>query len=258
MNDRHNDISAIILVTVLAMIGAVLFLNPVVRTIAGLPLIFYLPGHAVMRATGREWRNDMETVVLASGLSIAVTIFCGLVLNVIGPLTSTRWAFMLGTVTLVACCVAHMRGRSRPPISSPAPVKLPALSINQALMLTCSVTIAIAVAVWSRQDALAYREFAYTELWMMPDARGGALTIGVRNAERTPSSYDLELTFDDRIVAVRRSIELPVGESWVSNFAVPARDGETHRAEVRLFKGGNDRVVYRRVWQSVGSQELRP
>jgi uncharacterized membrane protein len=226
------------------------------RTIVGLPLIFYLPGHALLRAALGERRSDLTAIVLAGGLSLAATIFCGLGLNLAGPLTPARWTIALGAVTLAACGVAYVRDR-RIPTTQHAPTKPPPLRAHQAVMLACSGAIVLAAAIWVRHEVLAHPEFAFTELWMTP-ARGGMVTVGIRNVERTPNSYDLEVTLDDQVVTIRRSIDLRVRESWISDFALPIRDGEARIAEARLFKNGDDRRVYRRVWLKTEPRGSRP
>jgi uncharacterized membrane protein len=256
MNARASDIFAIASVTVLAAAGAATLESPALRAIVGLPLVFYLPGHAVLRAALGERRSDLTTIVLAGGLSLAVTIFCGLALNLAGSLSPARWAIALGAVTLAACGVAYARDRRIP--AAPRAPTLPPLRANQAVMLACSGAIAVAAAIWARHEVLAHPEFAFTELWMTPSTRGGALTVGIRNVERTPSSYDLEVMLDGRVVTIRRSIDLRVGESWVSDFALPIWDGEARTAEARLFKSGNDRLVYRRVWLKTEPRGSRP
>jgi uncharacterized membrane protein len=257
MNIRASDIFAVALATALAAAGAATLESPVLRTIVGLPLVFYLPGRALLRAALGEPRNDLTAIVLAGGLSLAATIFCGLALNLAGSLTPARWAIALGAVTLAACGVAYARDR-RVPTALRAPTKLPPLRANQAVMLACSGAIVIAAAIGARHEVLAHPEFAFTELWMTPSAGGGALTVGIRNVERTPSSYDLEVVLDGRVVTIRRSIDLRVRESWVADFALPIWDGEARIAEARLFKNGNDRLVYRRVWLKTEPRGLRP
>jgi len=247
MDNRAHDLGPAIFATVCAVVGVMMFDSPVVRTIAGLPLVFYLPGHAIFCAAGRPRRGPLEVAVFTVGLSIAVTVFCGLALNLFGPLTPLRWAVALAAITLGAYWRAHRLARDHRPLPK-VPLRLPALSRPRALMLVVSIVIAVAATTWSRFDALAYREFAFTELWMVPETRGGAVTVGIRNAERAPASYDLELVIDNHIVSVRRGIDLKVGEKWLSEFAWPTRDGKAHAAEARLFKRGNESVVYRRVW----------
>lgn len=256
MDNRAHDLGPAIFATVCAVVGVTMFESPVVRTIAGLPLVFYLPGHAILCAAGRPGRRPLEVAVFTAGLSMAVTVFCGLVLNLLGPLTPLRWAVALAAITLVAYWRAHRSMGDRGPLPA-VPLRLPALGRTRALMLVASIVIAGVATAWSRFDALAYREFAFTELWMVPETGSNAVTIGIRNAERAATSYDLELVIDNHIISVRRGIDLKVGQKWISEFAWPAHDGKAHAAEARLFKRGQESVVYRRVWLRREPQEAR-
>jgi uncharacterized membrane protein len=254
MNARANQVLAIALIAIFAVICTMALPSAALRVIAGLLLVGYLPGHTILRVIDPEQRRDLTGVVFAAGLSIAVTVACGLLLNLIGPLTPARWAMALGAVTVLASGVASMRNRHQ--AATPhRPIGIPTLRAGQAVMLACTGLIVVATVVWTRHDLLAHPEFAYTELWMVPGERSGAVTIGIRNVERVPSSYDLEVTLDDGLVATRRSIALVVGESWISDFALPMREDETHTAEARLYRHGHDRAVYRRVWLKTGSRE---
>lgn len=257
MSVRSNDIAVVAVATILAGIGVMMAPSSVLRAVAGLPLVFYLPGYAILRATSRGRDDVLASAVFAVGLSLAVTIFCGLALNLSGPLTPLRWTIALGTITLAACIVASARDRYARP-AAPAPTTLPLLHPGQAAILACAAAIVVAAAIWVRYESIAHPEFAYTELWMTSDAPGAAVTIGIRNAERAPSSYDLEVTLDGRIVTQRRSIALAVGESWIAELTMPMRDDEAHTAEARLFKDGNDARVYRRAWLKTGSREPQP
>ena len=254
MNARVSSIYAVALIAIFAVIGATTFPSAALRVIAGVLLVCYLPGHAILRAVTPEQGRDLTGTVFAAGLSIAVTVACGLLLNLVGPLTPARWAMALAAVTVLASGVACMRNRHRPAASG-LPIDIPKLRAGQAVMLACSGVLVIATLMWTRHDLLAHPEFAYTELWMLRAERGGALTIGIRNAERSSSSYDLEVMLDGGIVAARRSIVLAVGESWISDFALPMREDEAHTAEARLYRRGHDRAVYRRAWLKTGAQE---
>jgi uncharacterized membrane protein len=248
MRVSEKGVLAVALVAALGSISALTFTSPVLRTLFGLPLVFYLPGYAILRAAFRELRTGLAGTVFAAGLSIAVAIFCGFVLHLAGGLTPKGWAIALGAVTLVACGAAYVRDCSP---SSPRrqSARDGAPTAGQVMVMICAAMIAAGAVTLARQWAIAHPEFTYTEFWIVPHIeRREAFTIGVKNAERTPSSYDLELMLDNRTVAVLRSIQLRIGETWISDFFLPMESGTTHTAEARLFRNGDSHLVYRRVW----------
>lgn len=254
MRVRDQAILVGVLVAMLAVISAVIFASPVLRVMFWLPLIFYLPGHAILCAVFRRKRTGLAGAVFAAGLSLAVTIFCGFVLHLVGGLTPVGWMIALGVVTLGAYGAASARGGFLLFLQSRA-ANRPTPTSGQVAMMVCAVVIAAGAVILARQQTLAHPEFAYTELWMVPHAEDrAAITIGFKNVERASSSYDLEIMLDERTVIVRRSIQLEVGETWTSSFGLPIGSGAAHLMEARLFKDGHDHLVYRRVWLRTGPE----
>jgi uncharacterized membrane protein len=229
-----------------AAMGVVLSSDPVLRILCGLPLVLLLPGYAILLAALPEGRRTLAGAVFAIGLSIVVTVFAGLALHSLGAMNSVGWAFALCVITVVASWVACFRSS---PIVADKARYWPRLRRRQALMLICAAVIAAGAVVLAQQGALARREFAYTEFWMVPTPQvGGSVTIGFKNAEEQPSSYDVEVMLDDKVVAVWRSIPLQTGHSWTTELAIPLGHSGAKRAEAWLFKNGDRGLIYRRVW----------
>jgi uncharacterized membrane protein len=248
MPARDRDILVAALLAALATMSVFALASPVLRAFFGLPLILYLPGYAVLRAAFREAESGLAARLFAIGLSIVVTIFCGFGLHLLGALTPEGWACALGLFTLAACGAAYARSRPAFPRRRRR-ARVPVTGAVQTAMMICAAVVATGTVAMNRQWAIAYPQFAYTEFWMVPHVAGeGGFTIGVRNAERAPSIYDLELLLDDRTVAMRRSIQLAVGETWQSDFVLPMPRTTAHAAEARLFRAGDNHLVYRRVW----------
>jgi uncharacterized membrane protein len=248
MRAREKESLSISVVAVLAAIAVATSPSPVLRTLSGLPLIFFLPGYAILRAALHDARPTLAGTVLASGLSIAVTACCGLALHGLRAMNTAGWAFALCGVTVLASCIACFRARSSPSVPDES-WSWPPLRPQQALMLVCAAVIAAGAVVMARQGALAHREFAYTEFWMVPTPNvSGSVTIGLKNAEGQSSSYDVEVMLNENVVAVWRSIPLQAGHSWTAEFAMPLGRSGAQKAEAWLFKDGDHRLIYRRVW----------
>ena len=241
------------LVATLAMIVTAVGAGPVLRTLLGLPLVFYLPGRTVLSAAFHGQVRGLSAAVFAVGLSLAVTIFCGFALHFVGGLTPDGWMMALSLATLTACGAAYLTGRDRP-FPADASTGSPALHAIAAAAIGCAVLMAAGAVVLSSRQAISHPEFAYTQMWMVPYAGSpGTFTVGVKNVERGASLYDLEVTLDGRVVVMRRSISLQAGETWTSDISLPMGHGEPHTAEARLFRDGNDGLVYRRVWLRTGA-----
>jgi uncharacterized membrane protein len=253
MSTRDNALWATVLVAALAMLSTLAGAGPVLRTLLGLPLVFYLPGRAILAAAFRGQIRGLSAAVFAVGLSLAVTIFCGFALHFVGALVPEGWMLALSLATLAACGADYLTGRDspRPADASTGP---PALRPIAAVAIGCAALISVGALVVASRQAISHPEFAYTQMWMVPyEGSPGTFTVGVKNAERGASRYDLEVMLDGHVVLMQRSIALQVGETWTSDLSLPMGRGGPHMAEARLFRDGNDRLVYRRVWLRTGA-----
>jgi Protein of unknown function (DUF1616) len=253
MSTRDKALLATVLAAALAIIGTVVGAGPVLRTLLGLPLVFYLPGRAILAAAFRGQLRGLSAAVFAVGLSLAVTIFCGFALHFVGALTPEGWIIALSLATFAACGASYLTGRDtpRPVDASNGP---PALRPLEAAAIGCAALLCVGALSLASRLAISHPEFAYTQMWMVPYAGSpGTFTLGVKNAERGASLYDLEVMLDGRVVLVQRSISLQPGEIWTSDLSLPMGRGGPHTAEARLFRDGNDRLVYRRVWLRTGA-----
>lgn len=246
MRVRERESALIAFLSVAAAIVAVWSPDPVLRTLCGLPLVLFLPGYAILRAVLPEARSTLAGAVFAIGLSIAVTVFSGFVLHSLRAMNPVAWAFVFCVITVAASCVACFRS---PPIAADEARYWPHLQRRQALMLIGAAVIAAGAVVLAQQGALARREFAYTEFWMVPTPQvHGSVTIGFKNAEEQSNSYDVEVMLDEKAVALWNSIPLQTGQSWTTDLAMPLGHSGAKKAEAWLFKNGDRGLIYRRVW----------
>jgi len=115
-------------------------------------------------------------------------------------------------------------------------------------MILGAAGLTVTAVVIEHHQVLARTEFAYTEFWMVPDWDRGLVTLGVKNVEAAPTTYDVEVTVDGNLARVWRNLPLAVGETWRAELALPAPSAGSKGAEAWLFKGGDHSLVYRRVW----------
>jgi uncharacterized membrane protein len=245
MDASRKTIHIVALATVFCAANVIAATATGVRLAASLPLVFYFPGYALLQAAFPQKRGRFSDAVFAVGLSIVVSIFCGFCLHLIGAMTRGGWATALCAATLAGCIVA--RQRARPPSIAVCGSKAPRLLPAQVIMLLGGGTLALGAFLLARHEALARREFAYTEFWMVPDG-GGLVAVGIKNAEAKPSRYDVEISVNGSLVRVWRRIPLDVGESWTADLAMPSESTGVKGAQAWLFKDGDHGRVYRRVW----------
>ncbi|CDX43227.1 conserved membrane hypothetical protein [Mesorhizobium sp. SOD10] len=215
----------------------------VLRTALAAPMVFLISGHAMLRALGVRTTSALEHLVYSVGASLATGIGGGFALNAAGLLTPFGWAVWFWAVTSAAALVAARRNApDLPAWPAPAPVRL-----WQGATIVLAVLVATGAYALAVRDEAAYREFKYTEFWILPSADGesGRLTVGVRSAETQTQRFDLEIIVDGQPFAVFRALTIAPGETWTRQIPVPAVAAR-QRAEARLYRPVDNRL-YRSV-----------
>jgi uncharacterized membrane protein len=251
LTDGRRACFAIGAIAIAAMLIALSPFGVRLRLVVVTPLVLYLPGRAILNALLPAPRQNLESTVMAVGLSLAITIGSGLVLNQIGCMTSAGWALALGAVTLAACIIgAWFRPVLRPRMATTRPFR-PQINRVQWAAFAGAALIAAAAVATARLGALGHREYAYTEFWMVPhDADQNVVTLGIKNAEKTPTSYDVGLVADGASIGRWPAIQLQAGESWTDDVDLRAAFQRGHQIQAWLYKSDDPGNVYRKVWLS--------
>jgi hypothetical protein len=207
-------------------------------------MVFLVSGHTVLRAIGVRTTSLSQHLVYAVGASLAAGIAGGFALNAAGFLTPLGWALWFWTVTAAAALVAAGRRDTPNPPAWPAPARL---RLWQGTALTLAVLVAIGAYALAVRDEAAYRQFKYTEFWMLPSPSGepGLLTVGIRSAETRTQRFDVEITLDGQPFAIFRSLTIAPGDTWAREIPVPAL-ATRQTAEARLYRPEDNRL-YRSV-----------
>ena len=213
------------------------------RTALGAPMVFLVSGHVVLRALGVTTTSVSEHLVYAVGASLAAGIAGGFALNATGFLTPLGWAVWFWTVTAAAALVA-VRGDA--PVWQAWPA-LPRLRLWQGAALTLAMLVAVGAYALAARDEATYRQFKYTEFWMLPspDGEPDLLTVGIRSAETQAQQFDLEITLDGQPFALFRSLTIAPGDTWTRQISVPVLETR-QTAEARLYRP-EDNQLYRSV-----------
>jgi uncharacterized membrane protein len=223
----------------------------IVRLLAVMPLVLFLPGFLLLRALLPKGEVDFECVILSIGISVASTVVFGLILHSLDAMNSLGWTVAVAFVVMGALWLSRSRGGVR---YLGAAFQWSALGLNGASMvcfgvITVLVTGGIALASYG---AANQRQFAYTELWIVPfDGHSNErVTIGVRNKEQKHSSYDLEVLVNDKLLVRWPEFDLSEDEEWVKQLPIPMNLGVGQRVEARLYNHDSPLRLYRRVWLS--------
>ena len=249
------------------------------RGAAALVLALYLPGAGIV-AAALAGRPDAETRVLSVALSVAVCALLAFGLNALHRLDAAGWATGLSGVACLGFLAALVRTPAPRPTTAVEPVRPVGALAWHAALLTLAVAITAGAVIEARQGALSQREYRFTDLWMVPQdvPKPSFATVGVRNEEGVATRYTVDIVSRGALVDRYRSFLLPPGGERtftvpLSNvtFAEPtpvevsdepvdlaaqaaaqkrrARVGDgALRVEARLYKDGDRRLAYRKVW----------
>src|ERR1700733_7780684 len=102
----NRDLSAACVWATATMAAVVVGDSVPLRAILGLPMVFLVPGHTVLRAIGVKTAWLPEHLAYAVGASLACGIAGGVALNVVGLLTPLGWAIWFWAVTLGTSLIA--------------------------------------------------------------------------------------------------------------------------------------------------------
>jgi uncharacterized membrane protein len=243
-----------------AELGILLAPAPI-RVASGLTLYLILPGLAIMRVIRFRTRIEgTERLLLVPGVSVAIVVITGLLLNTAHiRLTTTNWAIALGVVTAAGLLAgakledAHeVRPQSRRPRAWQTTASAGgrrSLGIGLAAVLAVAalaVSGAVVIGVLGQRDR--DRESAFTELWALPGPRSGsAIRLGVRSYERGDVHYRIRVSIEGRVVR-SQPLMLRPGQTWHSSQPA-AKRGE--RVDVTLLASARG-PVYREVHLTAG------
>lgn len=255
MKNKTIDILAVITLT-LVVVALTLFVpgNIVAVRIFALPLVLVLPGYALLSALFfRQTFSITERLLYSPGISLAIVISGGLVLNVTPTgFSADSWALLLGCVTLAACIVALVRRRGQ----SASPSRYFTFShsgftFRQGVLLgLASVIVCGAIAV-SIIGAEQQPYPGFTQLWILPVQGASAknsVLLGVKNMEHAEMTYLLEVNVDGKLVKTWPSIALKQSESWEMTLLISqTKHAGSTMVEAMLYRVDAPTKIYRHV-----------
>ena len=223
----------VILAVFAAVIGPLLVAHPLWRLILAAPLVLVLPGAALLRLFPGRMAAPGRYALMA-GLSMAVCVLGGLLLNAVGALTTLGWFVLLGAISLAGALAPHPHAAISRPWSGLA------LRPRHGVLAAATLAAMTVTLSASLRNATDFHPFAYTEFWMLPVQPGSTgYEVGIRNQERRPEVVSLRVTVDGTLVGVWRDIAVAPGETVLKRVGLP----EGRKAEAMLFRAGPDNTV---------------
>lgn len=254
----HRDLKLACVAAVLCALVAALVPWEIVRLVAALPLVLFLPGYAIVAAAfGSRQPALPKRIVLSVATSLMTLVLGTFVLNIFPfGLRTASWAVLLPLVVIAASRGAALRRdpadreRRRMPLPRPAPASLAIFAV--------AVLIAGAAVVLAQKPLPAKNAVGFSALWMLPtDSREDAVAVGVLSSEHHPASYRLMVSLGKSQSTIY-PVKLDPGEERVFEVDVPPRaSGRTH-VVATLYRKGRPGHVYRRVNSWLPRQKTFP
>lgn len=245
---------ALVAVGALVAWAAVLLMPPEqpVRVGLGLLLTTWLPGVAATAAIfGPRRVGGPDGVLLSVGLSLAIAILAGFVLNTGGvSLSPETWAAALVIVTFVGVAIAWTRSPAA--IYQATPLgqgSLPRIRLLDGVLLgAAGVLVVIAVAL-ARNGVIQQATGPFSTVWLVPNDAGSQARVGVANHEGQSTTYRLVLTDPTGIVNQWPAVTVNDGQQWEVDVAI---SNSPSRLDVQLYLADEPGVVYRSASWGVG------
>jgi uncharacterized membrane protein len=243
---RPSSLALTIAVTVLIGLVFILQRNAFpFQALIAVPLVLILPGYALTFALfGRNVLGGPERLLLSLGLSIALTILGGLLLNLTPwGLQENTWVLLLVGITLTASAVALIRHNE--PLVTTLQWRSK-LRVTEILLYEAAAVVLVG-AIWiAAQPAPVTRAIGYTSLWIVPDdARVMVFTLGINSAETETTVYRLELQLGGKVIQEWSPLVLEPGQVWMNSFDLSALQHEPVSAF--LYRADKPDAVYRQV-----------
>ena len=242
----YSDSLAVLVVALLSA-GLACWPTPlgVVNAVIAIPALLLAPGYAIVRLALPDSRcNSLERFVFAMGLSIAITILCGIILNWTPfGLSAVPFTWTVSAVTIVCALLALWRAGE--------PISLPAIALRPAALMwlglgTVFVVMAIVISI---QGAQTYQKTAFTQLWLLPASNaptpGTHLTLGVRNDEGRTMSYLVQIMMNGKLTQQWTTVTLATNQVWQQPLTFNAPPDT--QIVARIFRVDQPGAVYRTV-----------
>ncbi len=211
--------------------------SPYVTALAAGPLVFVLPGAALLRALRIDLAAPGRHAV-AVGLSVTLCLLGGLLLAGISLLTPLGWLLWLGGTTLGGAFIALRRGEPTRVLRCP-----PIPKVRHVALFAATLGVLAIAALTSARNRKAYLPFPYTSFWMLASGPASNLyVIGIKSGEHETQHFTLRVIVDGAIIGIWTDIVVAPGETVTR--AVTLSTGR--QAEAWLLRDATPVEVYRK------------
>lgn len=215
-----------------------------------IPLVLLIPGGLLVKMLPSRPKDLFFQFALAVGLSIAICIVVGLLLNVLPTgIDHQTWACALGLVSMAeAVVVASLRSRDAKTRNSSPPMPAAKFRAKRIIVSTISIVAIlgglIAIVSWERSNAEgSYRQERFAEVWVEP-APGGVAVVGVHSDTNGRNRFRLSLSAAGHTLK-DYAFTLEWRQTWSQKVSIAP--GTTSRVLISLFNDSSSQPS-ERVW----------
>lgn len=253
MQRRLDDLTLIFVATGVALFTIVVLPQSPLRPVLTLSLILMLPGYALTIALFPDGGLGVPLRLLLSvGLSVAITMLGGLLLNLLPwGLQANTWTGLLISIILVASTIAWWRRRSYRVGVQTLRSFNPQFRTEHILILSLSGLIALSAIGIARTPASQANLQGYTTLWIVPmdEQAQETVRLGVSNNEFAAMRYRLQLVAYGQIIHEWPLIDLDPGETWEQMASVQLQALGAEPVKALLYRLDQPTQVYREgIW----------
>lgn len=252
MRRQSVDLYAVMVIAGLsAVLAMVMPADSILRLICALPLVFFLPGYAIMAALLplRSFGNA-ERLLLSLGLSVAAAALSGLILNLTPwGLQTTTWAITLAVMVWLASAIAWKQRRQEVADTARQIEGNPKLRFRDGFLMGLAVLVMGAAVGLTRLPVAPSDVAGYTQLWMVPANPGSSndFRLGFTSAEFTDTRYRLQVSVGGQVVQEWPELSLKPGETWEVTIRLPSDQFGSGSIEADLYKLDDPETLYRHV-----------
>ncbi|HEY5005821.1 MAG TPA: DUF1616 domain-containing protein [Ktedonobacteraceae bacterium] len=251
MRQKNLDLLVTMIIAVLNLVWALLPSHlPVVGIILTLPLVLVLPGYTLTEAMFHKRSLDAShRLIFSLGLSLAIAILSGLILNLLPiGLQTISWAVLLGLLTVIfSLLVAYLRREA--PVKERHSLRF-RFSASDGILSGLAIIVAGLSILYAANGVLRQPHPGFTQLWMLPQIQAGrscAVRLGIHSFEATSTMYRITMMVNGARVNTLPQVTLSPQDEW--NDLVPITPEATDKVyvEVQLYRADKPQVVYRKV-----------
>jgi len=253
MRLKNSDLLATVGIAVLNVVWTLLPTHiSVIGIVLALPMIFFVPGYTLTEILGhRRVLDTLHRILLSLGLSIALDIIGGFLLNVLPlGLRALSWVLLLGCLTLLlTLIVLYLRRgmtRTAPIVQAPRIYFI----LRGIAVLSLAIILVVVTLIYATNGVTQQPHSGFTQLWMLPPTQASqncVVHVGVRSFEIAPVTYHALLSVNAVREVVWPSITLAPNQTWEQPILIPAVAPHPVTIDVQLYKGNSSTSVYRQV-----------